>query len=337
MILVTGGTGLLGSHLLFSLTENNQKVRAIFRYENSKQIVMDLFNYYNPIEAEKRWARIDWHKADIREIESLHNCFEGVNQVYHCAGLVSFDRKDFNRCVKTNKEGTQNVVNFCLKYGIEKLCHVSSTAAVGENPIGHTNETHLWSNDRLRSSYSVSKHLAEMEVWRGVEEGLNSVIINPCVIFGPGDWRESSLTIFKSAENGMRFYTSGSNAVVDVRDVVNAMTFLMNSEIHSERFLITGENISFRDLQTLIAKKVNKREPTVFVKKWVSMLFCRFGLLIFRLFNMKPMLTPDTINSAYKNVSYDTSKIKKFTGLQFTSLNDTIENTIKGRLKSNRK
>ena len=337
MILVTGGTGLLGSHLLFSLTENNQKVRAIFRYENSKKIVMDLFNYYNPNDAEKRWARIDWFKADIREIESLHDCFIGVKQVYHCAGLVSFDRKDFKRCVKTNKEGTQNVVNFCLKYGVKKLCHVSSTAAVGENPNGDTNETHLWSNDRLRSSYSVSKHMAEMEVWRGVEEGLNSVIVNPCVIFGPGDWRESSLTIFKSAENGMRFYTSGSNAVVDVRDVVKAMTFLMNSEIHSERFLITGENISFRELQTLIAKKVNKRVPTVFVKKWVSMLFCRFGLLICRLFNMKPMLTPDTINSAYKNVSYDTSKIKKFTGLQFTLLNDTIENTINGRLKSNRK
>ena len=327
MILVTGGTGLLGSHLLYSLSETNQKVKAIFRYENSKQIVMDLFHYYNPNDAEKRWERIDWYKADIREIESLHDCFIGVKQVYHCAGLVSFDRKDFKRCIKTNKEGTQNVVNFCLKYGIEKLCHVSSTAAVGENQNGLTNETHLWRNDRLRSSYSVSKHMAEMEVWRGCEEGLNVVIVNPSIIIGPGDWNQSSSNLFLKVWKGLRYYSKGVNAFVDVRDVSKVMVQLMKSSIKSERFLIIGENLTFQELFNEIANSMGKKLPSIEVKLWMANLIWRIEAIRSFLFGSDPLVTREASKSALNVVKYSNQKIREFLDFEITPIHESIEHT----------
>ena len=337
MILVTGGTGLLGSHLLFDLTNENDQIRATYRYDNTRLEVFELFKYYDSSSAERRWQKIEWVKADLREIPMLSECFSDVKYVYHCAGLVSFDRKDFDRCLKINKEGTANVVNLCLKNKIKKLCHVSSTAAVGQAQKNKTTEKDIWSLENKPSAYSISKFSAEMEVWRGIEEGLNAVIINPCLIFGPGKWEETSLTIFKNSEKGMPFYTSGSNAVVDARDVSLCMRELMNSSIHSERFLCVGENISFKNLQTKIADALNKKPPRYFAPKWVSFVACYIGLFICRIIRKNPSLTPDTINSAYKKLSYDNAKIKAHIEIEFHSLEETIQNAIKGRIQSQRK
>jgi len=332
MILVTGGTGLLGSHLLFELSNQDRLIRATYRYENTKDEVFKIFQYYDNTSALNRWKKIEWIKADVRDVISLHNCFDGVEFVYHCAGLVSFDSKDFNRCLKTNKEGTANIVNMCLKKGVKKLCHVSSTAAVGETKFQKTTEENKWENKSTTSAYSVSKYLAEMEVWRGVEEGLNAVIINPCLIFGPGKWEETSLTIFKNIEKGMRFYTIGSNAVVDARDVSSCMHKLMNSKESAQRFLCIGENVSFKELQKKIAVCLNKKPPSVFVPKWISISTSYVLMFFSRLLRFSVALTPDTIHSAYKTNSYDNSKIIKAIGVHFYSLDQTIENTINGRL-----
>jgi nucleoside-diphosphate-sugar epimerase len=332
MILVTGGTGLLGSHLLLQLAREGRMMRALYRDEKRIVRIKQLFRYYEPDRFEELLQFIQWIEGDILDLPSLESAFTGVNQVYHCAGLVSFASSDFKKVMKVNREGTANIVNCCLDLGIEKLCHVSSTAAIGYNERGLTDETVSWKNGPQVSGYSVSKYSAEKEVWRGIEEGLNAVIVNPCVIFGAGNWEESSLAIFRSVEKGLRFYTPGSNSFVDARDVAEIMVQLMERDIHSERYLCTGENMTFRELTSRIAHKMNKKPPSIATPRWLAGIGWRLTALLGLLSGKKPMITKDTVASAFKNIAYDTSKIRETLGFTFRTADDTIQNTLNGRI-----
>jgi nucleoside-diphosphate-sugar epimerase len=329
MILVTGGTGLLGSHLLVELTKSNDKIRAIYRSENRIQSVEKLFRYYFGDSYRPHWEKIEWVLGDILDIESLKVVFKDIKIVYHSAGFVSFDSSDFRKCIKINREGTANIVNLCLNFQVKKLGYVSSTAAVGGIEGKMITEADKWEKTPLTSGYSVSKYLAEKEVWRGMEEGLNAVIINPCVILGPGNWDETSLTIFKNASKGMKFYTTGSNATVDARDVAGCLVKLVNSHISKERFLCIGTNQSFQQLISEIALQAKAKVPsTPIQKKWL-ILFSRLLSPFYRLFGKKSPLSIDTINSAYKKLEYDNSRIKEITAHSFYSLHETVANALK--------
>ena len=236
MILVTGGTGLLGSHLLVELTKSTNTIRAIYRSENRLNAVEKLFQYYLGDSYLDSWKKIEWVSADILDVESLKFAFQGVDIVYHSAGFVSFATSDFRRCIKINREGTANIVNLCLRFQVKKLGYVSSTAAIGGKEGGLITENDKWENTPLTSGYSVSKYLAEKEVWRGIEEGLNAVMINPCVILGPGNWDETSLTIFKNVSKGMKYYPTGANATVDARDVASCLVSLVDWSLLSSFF-----------------------------------------------------------------------------------------------------
>src|SRR6478609_6753538 len=252
MVLVTGGTGLVGAHLLIHLTEKGEQVRAIYRNLENIQKTKSLFLLYKK---EALFESIHWIQGDIIDIPSLDNAFQGINQVYHCAALISFDPNDENLVRKTNIEGTANIVNFCLKYNVQKLCHVSSIAALGdlaEHETIITEETE-WNPEKLHSDYAISKYGAEMEIWRGLQEGLEVVIVNPGVIIGPGFWNEGSGELFKRVKNGMPFYTKGLTGFVAVSDVVSIMYQLMKSPIKGERFTLISQNIVFQDLLNSIA------------------------------------------------------------------------------------
>ena len=255
--LVIGGTGLVGSHLLWLLAQQGP-VFASCRTITNKERVRQLFHFCDPKTGEELFKRIEWVTLDILNIDDLAASLKGMRKVYHCAALVSFHRIDFYRCIQINREGTANVVNACLDIPNIRLCYVSSTAAVGQNPAGEIDETCLWKASDTNSGYSVAKFGAEKEVWRGMEEGLNAVIINPCTVIGPGLWEEGSMEMFRVAKNGIRFYPSGCNATVDARDVATSMVFLMDSGIRNERFLCTGSNKGFRGLFSAITKAMNK-------------------------------------------------------------------------------
>src|SRR5690606_140364 len=185
MILVTGATGLVGSHLIVKLLQENEEVKAIYREEKSLSAVKNVFQYYN---SESLFEKINWIKADITDIPSLEKTFEGIKKVYHCAAFISFDPNDKEKLMKINAEGTANIVNCCLDFKVEKLCYVSSVAALGDP----TDKQHIiteeteYNPERLHNEYAISKYAAEMEVWRGFQEGLKVVIVNPGVIFGFG-------------------------------------------------------------------------------------------------------------------------------------------------------
>ena len=333
MILITGATGLVGSHLLFQLIEAGENCKALYRSEYKIKLVEKLFHYYNSPDAEVLFSKIIWVKGDLNVPESLESLFLNVDYVYHCAAKVSFFKADFEACMKENRNATANVVNYSLKNSVKKLCYVSSTAALGSNPNGLTNEETLWAPGPGVSGYSISKFSAEKEVWRGIEEGLPAVILNPCLILGPGDWQSGSLSIFRSAKKGLLFYTSGSNAVVDVRDVARSMCLLMNSSIVSERFLCIGENVTFQHLFTVLSKRFNTAPPKISVPKFLSLFAGTVLEFLSQISRKRNGFSVETAHSSYKNISYDKSKLIQAIPIQFYTLEETIDNAIRGQLR----
>lgn len=336
MIYVTGGTGLLGSHLLIELTNEKNNIRAIYRSEEKLNQTKRLFQYYFPEEWDVKFAQIEWLKGDILDVPFLLESMEGCDYVYHCAALVSFHKNDFNHMIKINREGTANVVNACLALEVKKLCYVSSTAAVGaslNSATELTTEKTKWKNTPTKSGYSISKYNAEREVWRGIEEGLNAVMVNPCVILGAGNWNDSSLTIFRTLENGLKFYPPGKNATVDARDVSNIMIALMKSDIHSERFLCIGSNQTFYKLMSEISKQLNVKAPSIKTGRFIVEVARKFSWFFSLFSSKKPSITKETVQSLFGEIAYSNAKIKAAIGFEFTSLEDTIDNALQGRIK----
>lgn len=332
MILVTGGTGLVGSHLLYRLCQDRIPVRAISRNTSRSERVKRLFEFYDPEHGAEKFQQIEWLDGDILDIVSLEDAMKSVKKVYHCAGFVSFAEKHFHQLMKINREGTANVVNACLKEGVEKICHVSSTAALGANSGETVTEELKWKQSPETSGYSLSKYSAEKEIWRGVEEGLNAVIVNPSVVFGSGFWDESSLAIFRTVNNGLHFYTSGSNAFVDGRDLAEIMVRLMESDAKNERFLCTGTNVTFRKMTTMIADQLGKKVPSISAPKWLMGLVWRLSWVSAKLRNQDPVITKASARTAFTNTIYDPSKVLDRLNIHFRTPEDTISNAIKGRL-----
>ena len=335
MILVTGGTGLLGSHLIHNLAVAGQYVRATFRDKNRIEKVKALFSFYNT--SLETFYTIDWVECDVLDVVTLEEVMTGCNEVYHCAAMVSFQKKDYQQMLRINKYGTANVVNVAMSVGVKRFVHISSTAAVGKTPSDHFGyrsvvETNKWMDDDNHSGYAISKYLSENEVWRGIEEGLNAVIINPSVIIGPGDWNESSLSIFRTLSNGLKFYTLGANAFVDVRDVVLAMTQLIDRpEAFKNRYLCTGTNVTFKQLFDVTAKQMNKKAPFLVAKSFLSGLAWRVSWLL-SLVTGHQTVTKESASSAQAKVTYESSKLKSVLDFEFRSLEDTVKHAVEGRL-----
>ena len=331
MILVTGSSGLVGSHVLYDLIQKKEPVLAMYRSEKRKARVQQLFNHYNQtLNQSVDYKVIKWVKSDILDIDSFEEAIKVADRVIHCAALVSFHKMDFSRCISINRTGTANVVNLCLKHGIKKLCYISSTAALGTKGSPVT-ERSPWTPGKEVSGYSISKHGAEKEVFRGIAEGLNASIVNPCVILGPGHWYRSSLTIMHAASRGMRFYPSGANAVVDARDVSQIVLRLLESEESGEKYLLIGKNIPFEELFGKIGEAFNKAKPSIPINKQLA-LFVAFSVEgLYRLFRKRSPVSVESMQASFKSLEYSNAKVVKRFNYQFHSIEDTIENTINGR------
>lgn len=334
MILVTGGTGLVGTHLLIDLIKDETPIRAIYRSEESLKKAKYVFELYDI-----DWAfanqKIEWVKTDLLNPETLSDVFQAIDTVFHCAAMVSFNKKDKETLFKVNIEGTANVVNLCLEKGVKKLCHVSSTAAIGKSPQnGIRNEECIWQDDGSLSHYSISKYFSELEVWRGSEEGLDVVIVNPSIIIGAGDWTQSSSNLFLKIWKGLKYYSVGINAFVDVRDVSRAMVQLMKSPIKNKRFLVVGENLTFQHVFNLIANALKKSRPTVLVRPWMAKLIWRVEGIKSFLFGTDPLVTKEASKSALAEVYYSNEKLKKELGFEFASIHESVLHTAKLFLKT---
>lgn len=329
MVFVTGATGLLGTHVLVELLKRGKKIRALYRSSEKQVFVKSIFQHFFGSDAEKYYEKINWVKGDILDVTSLEEGIEGCEIVFHCAALVSFKKRDFKRLMKINKEGTANLVNVSLKHGIKQFCHVSSTAAIGRSASKEFyDESDKWVNTSENSNYAISKYSAENEVWRGKEEGLDVVIINPSVIIGIGDWNESSLSIFKVVKKGLKFFTPGINAFVDARDVAYVFCELSDRNIINERFLVISENVPFKTLFDQIATEFGVKPPKIEVKKWMVGLAWRIeGVLAF-LFGKKQNITKETAQSSMMTSKYSNEKIKSALNYDFISIEDAVKDAV---------
>ncbi len=328
MDLVTGGTGLIGSHLLYELVKDGTRVKAIRRSTSNLDRVKKTFSYYSD-DAAGIFSRIEWVEGDLLDPESLMDAMQGIERVYHCAAMVSFVTRHKRQMMENNVIGTANVVNACLAQQINKLCFVSSTATIGTHPGGMADETMIWKYSKHQSAYAVSKFRSEMEVWRGIGEGLNAVIVNPSIVIGPGDWGRSSSSLFKPVWKGLGFYTSGTTGYVDVWDVVHAMIELMESAITGERFILSSENLSYRDVFTLIANALGKKPPKHYASPFLTGLTWRIDWLMSKLLFRLPLFTRDTARSAHYKACFSNKKIRDLTGIDFKPIKRSISETAK--------
>lgn len=336
MILVTGASGLLGSHVVCELISNGYRVRAMYRREAAREKTTQLINYYFSDRATELSVQLEWVKGDILDLIELEEVMTGCDTVIHCAALVSFHRRDFARLFEINRHGTANVVNTALHLGVKRLVHISSTAAIGNETLIHDGvkrESNRWNASEKVSGYSLSKYSAEKEVWRGIEEGLNAVIVNPSIMLGPGDWDESSLKIMRTLSNGLRFYTPGGNAFVDVRDVSLVTRRLMESPVSGERYLVAGHNLLYRDLFELIAARLDVQPPRYKARSLMMSLAWRLAGIQARLLGKRPSLTKESSRSSQRISRYSSDKIREqFPDFAFSSIEDTIAETIRGRM-----
>lgn len=329
MILVTGGTGLVGSHLLFDLTKKGETIRALKRENSSLQAVRECFSFYSD-SADKLFKRIEWVNGDMLDIDSLKDALNGITEVYHCAALVSFKKVDKVKMKNINVEGTRNIVNACLDYKIRKLCYVSSTAALGtpEEKGETVTETTPWSPEDKRSDYSVSKFNSELEIWRGIEEGLDAVIVNPSIILGPGQWNRGSSLLFSTVNKGLKYFTRGITGYVDVRDVSKAMVQLMNSDIRNERYVLNADNCCYEFILRDIAKALNLPEPNKYASSFMTGIVWRIAYLKKIFLFKEPSFTRATAQSSHKCTYYSSQKIKDTLGFEFISVADSIKDTV---------
>jgi len=330
MILVTGGTGLVGSHLLFDLLSKGKKVRALKRKSSNIELVRNTFSYYTE-NANRLFDKIEWFDGDMLDPFSLEDALKGVVDVYHCAALVSFKKDDHKSIQDINIEGTSNLVNECLNAKIRKFCMVSSIAALGSPEEGETTVTEKtpWSPEEKRSDYSTSKFKSELEVWRGIEEGLNAVIVNPSIILGPGQWNKGSSLFFSTVAKGLKYYTKGITGYVDVRDVSRVMVELMENDIVNERFILNGDNCSFEFIFKTIAKHLGIEGPTKYASKKMTSIAWRL-IYLKKIFLFKQSgFTKENAQSSHNIKYYSNLKIKEALGFEFIPIEKSIEDTLK--------
>ncbi len=323
MILVTGGTGFVGSHLLYKLSLGNEKIRAVYRTESSLEKVKKVFTYYS--EQTSNFDNIEWVKADITDVPSMIPVFKDVTYVYHCAAFISFNPKDYREMRKVNIYGSAIIANLSIDAKVKKLCYVSSIAAIGDPVEGEVaNESSEFNKQADNSGYAITKYGGEIEIWRASQEGVPVVIVNPGVILGKGFWNSGSSKLFTQVYNGFKYYTEGVTGFVAVTDVVNTMIQLMDSSISNERFVLTSENKSFKEVLCSIADGLQVKRPSTKIKPWQTSIVWRMASLISFLTGKEPLLSKYSARSSHTISKYSSEKIETALDFSFEPIDEVI-------------
>lgn len=337
MILVSGATGLVGSHLLVQLLDLDQPIRAMYRQEEKVNYTKKLLFSCYPNLTSTQWNRIEWVEAHLENVPQLSDVFLGVHQVYHCAGYISYNSSDseYKKLRKINIEGTSNMVNLALSNSVKKFCYVSSIATLGsELKQKEVDEESPRNHESKFDNYSITKFGGEMEVWRASQEGLNVVIVNPGIIIGAGFWKSGSGLLFSKVSKGLRYYIPLITGFVDVRDVAKAMILLMNSPIKQERFILVAESVSFKEVLQQIANEIGCPPPKKRLQPWMVKIGWIFQMLGRILFGTNQEITKLSIKAAFNTTIYTSAKIEKALDFKFNSIQETIDRVGKTYTKN---
>lgn len=326
MILVTGASGFVGQHLIRLLSSKGMQVRALY---NSRMPDAELRNL----------PGISWVQCDLLDVFAVEDVMQGISKVYHCAAKVSFHPKHKEELLHVNVESTANVVNEALLQQVQKLVYVSSVAALGRAEGKKLiTEEEEWEENRHNSIYGQSKYMAEMEVWRGIGEGLTAAIVNPGIILGAGNWDEGSARLMKVVDREFPFYTDGINAWVDVADVVNAMHQLMESNVEAERFILSAGNFRYQEIFTMMAEALNRKPPHIKASSLMTEIVWRWSMLKSSVTGEAATITRETARTAQKQCYYANEKIMRFLpGFAYTPMLHTIKRMAEAYERTNKK
>ncbi len=329
MILVTGGTGLVGSHLLFKLLREEKEVRVLKRMTSDIDHLKKIFGYYTD-DADRLFSKIEWFEADLNDQYDIDSAIKGMEYVYHLAAEISFNPADKYSVLRTNIEGTSHVVDACLEHHVKKLCFVSSISAIGSTVTDEkiSEETFLTAPGN-HSSYVTSKYKSELEVWRGINEGLNAIIVNPSIIIGPGNWHRGSGRLFQQVWRGLKYYPEGTLGFVDVRDVVKAMIYLMNGQFSGEKYLISSENFSYKEVLEIIARALGKPLPSKVPGSLMINILYWLDRMRSILTGKERFITRELVAAANEKRYFSNKKIIQATGIKFIPVNDSINDTAR--------
>lgn len=327
LVFLTGSTGLVGGHLIVRLHQSGKNIRALVRSTSTFDQLRLICSFYNQ-SFQKLYDSIEWVYGDTLDFVGLCDLLRDVEEVYHCAAVVSFNSKNRKEVLQTNIQGTANMVDASLKCGVKQFCFISSIGALGHAEKGaFINEKTPWKNDGKASAYSESKFRSELQAWRGFNEGLKIVIVNPGVVLGPGAPQKGSLLLFQAGRKGIPFYTKATTGYVDVRDVCRAAVELMEKEIFGKHFILVSENVDNKALFTMIATEFNAKAPRFEAGKIILTLAAYFSEVYGFFTGKTPQLTRETVKSAQKPQEYSNQLIKKTLNFEFIPLRQTIKET----------
>lgn len=318
---------MLGAHLLHFLCskmadENDQKVRAIYRAASSLRKTERVFSSYGDT-LEELGRNIEWVEADLLDTVAIEIAMTGIDQVYHCAAVVD-GNLTFDQMKKINVDGTRNMVNLALDAGVSKFCHVSSIATLEAAPgNGIIDEEGEFTIEHLHTDYAISKYGSELEVWRASQEGLNVVILNPGVILGEGLYTSGSGLIISKVDTGMKWYTTGSSGFVYVKDVVIAMTMLMDSDVYNERFIVVSENLKFKPFLEQVATALKSRKPSRRLPKWAAVAVSKLSST-WQILGGRHFLSRSMVQSLYSNTVYDNRKLDNTIDFDYTPIHKAL-------------
>ncbi|MCW3076795.1 MAG: NAD-dependent epimerase [Bacteroidetes bacterium] len=336
MNLVTGATGIIGSHVVLKLLQDNQPVMACMQKTSNISSVQKLFSYYTS-QSKELFDKIIWIEIDVCDVLSIEAALNDVTAVYHCAGFVSFDKRNREKLFRINEKGTANVVNACLNKGVT-LCHVSSVVTLNNlDNKNNLNEDVFWKTSGKESAYAISKYNAEREVWRGMEEGLNAVIVNPGVVLSPGFWNQSSSRIFDTCFKDNMFYTMGTAGLISANDVASIMIKLMNKKHYANRYILIEGNYTFKYLFDHIQAGLGKRKPIINASRNILQLGRLADGIISKIKGREPKITSAIINSALNTQELSNAKIKNTLGFAFEPMDEVISQICKAYLTEHKK
>ncbi len=314
MIFITGATGLIGSTITKKLLEKGKRVRALKRKDSNLSLLENLT------------SQIDWIEGDILDTMVLEKAMEGVTHVVHAAAVVSYAPNRHQQMFTVNVEGTRNVVNTCLRLGIQKLIHISSIASLGRNKQQEEiDEKSEWKESDYNTFYAQTKYFSELEAWRGVEEGLNTVILNPSIVIGAGDWEKSSTKILKYAFEEKKLYPPGNLNYVDARDIADITVLMLENNIVNERYIINADSVPYKIFLDKAAEKFNKKAPTVAVSNWMSALAWRWEKIKYLITGKEPLITKETVKLSRNSTVYNNQKLVTTLLFRYRSLEETLD------------
>lgn len=323
MELVTGATGLVGANLLYKLAVNSDsKVCGLYRDERNRQKVKRHF-LLSEQENSKSFDRIIWRKADLLDVEDLKESLKGISKIYHCASLVSFSKRDNKKLFHNNVLGTTNLVNVAIENQVEKILFVSSVAGLGsKNDKTVINESQILNQPNFHSYYGISKHLAEIEIWRALQEGIDVQIVYPGVVLSGPFLNRSSDRLIPQIKKFNRFYTKGDISLIGMDDLCGAIIRLMHSNHEHKRWILVSQTMSIKDFIIKVNTLFGQNPPNYkiglvawIVLKFIDSIAQVFGISFFQ---------GASYESTTSTVTYDSSLITEKLDFKYRSIDQVL-------------